>query len=603
MARIGLAVGGLGTKQRRRAAIVCAALAATLALVVPALAVTFDGWTPAHSMGTARLFHVQVTLANGNVLVAGGQPSLSSGTALKSTEIYNPSADSWFGAPDMGTARVVAVAAKLPGGKVLVAGGSTTGNSADNLATAEVYDPASNTWTPTANNMSSPRGLLATATALPSGQVLVAGGSDATGTAVKTADLYNPATNSFTPAHDMGTARTAAAASLLASGKVLVAGGLDVAGNPLATGEVYDPTTNAWTPVGNSMSVPHGLPVAATVPGGKVIVTGGESATSPSTVVTANSDLYDPATNAFTGGPAMGSPRVLFAGTSLADGRLLVTGGANIGGGSAVLVGSTEIYDVTSNRWTTVGSLGTARVVLAASTLTNGQVLATGGTSDVTTSSASTTAELFTPAAPPGVPQSVTATAGNGSATVSFAPPASDGGSPVTRYTVKASTGQVVTTPDARTVATVPGLTNGRSVSFTVTATNAFGTGPASAASNAVTPAGPDTAASVSITGLAKKLKLKSFLKGVKFSVTPSKAASLEISLLGKVRKATISKAGSLTLASKTTRLSASTQKLKLKPKKKLVGRPRKATIQVVIVATDAAGTRSTTTKKIKISR
>jgi hypothetical protein len=291
---------------------------------------------------------------------------------------------------------------------------------------------------------------------------------------------------------------------------------------------------------------------------------------------------------------------VLFAGASLPDGRVLVTGGATVSGSTTSIVGSTEIYNPSTNTWTLAGSLGTTRAVLTASPLADGEVLSVGGTSNLTT--ASPVAERFTPTSKPGAPLTVSATAGNGSATVSFAPPATDGGSPITSYTIKASTGQSASTPDGRT-STVTGLRNGRSVTFTVTATNALGAGPASAASNAVTPTGPDTAATITLKGLAKKLKLKSFLKGVKFSVTPSKAASLQISLLGNVRKATISRVLNLTLASKSLRLSAKTQKVKLVPKRKLVGHPRRATVQLVIVATDAAGTRSTTTKKIKISR
>jgi hypothetical protein len=94
----------------------------------------------------------------------------------------------------------------------------------------------------------------------------------------------------------------------------------------------------------------------------------------------------------------------------------------------------------------------------------------------------------------PGVPGSVAASPGNGSATVSWTAP-SDGGSPITKYTVTPYVGSTAQTPTVvmgnppDTTATITGLTNGTSYTFTVSATNAIGTGGESAASNAVTPA------------------------------------------------------------------------------------------------------------------
>jgi hypothetical protein len=91
----------------------------------------------------------------------------------------------------------------------------------------------------------------------------------------------------------------------------------------------------------------------------------------------------------------------------------------------------------------------------------------------------------------PGAPTGVSAVAGDGFAIVSFTPPASNGGAAITAYTVTASPGGQTATASSGPIL-VPGLADGTSYTFTVTATNAVGTGPASTPSNAVTPSLPD---------------------------------------------------------------------------------------------------------------
>ena len=177
------------------------------------------------------------------------------------------------------------------------------------------------------------------------------------------------------------------------------------------------------------------------------------------------------------------------------------------------------------------------------------QVLAAGGSAF--SNGGSTQAELFTPTEVPGAPLAVSAAAANGSAFVTFAPPLSDGGLTIEQYTIRASSGQTVTTPDGRTFATIAGLTNGKPVTFTVTADNALGTGPASAPSNTVIPAAPkrDTAPRLRIFGLARRMSVARLLSGVEFAVKPSKAVRLQIRLLAHARQATIARAMNVTLA------------------------------------------------------
>jgi hypothetical protein len=574
----------------RRAAVAALITMTTLALPSLADAASPNTWTAAGSPGAGRFAHVAAPLPGGKVLVAGGIQETA--VFLNTSQIYDPATDHWTDTPSLGpTPRARAGVIALPNGNVIVAGG-ISGPAGAGLDTGVVYDPVANSWTPVSGTMAAGHADPIVAL-LPTGKVLIAGGADAAVAPTNSASLYDPSTNTFLPAHPMGTARASAVSALLPGGKVLVAGGANASGH-LPSGEVYDPATDSWTPVSNSMSAPRTLAAAAPLPGGKVLVAGGERDTNTTTATT---DIYDPVANKFTPGPTMDAARAEFGLAPLADGRVVAAGGDVLAAGMESFDGHMEIYDPGSNTWIQTGtSLPFPEGAFTLTGLPRGQLLMVGGT-NFPFGAALPVASLYTPPTAPDQPSAVSAVSGNGSATVTFAPPSSSGGLPV-HYEIRASSGHVVDTQVGHTSATVTGLTNGRRVTFTVTAINAIGASRSSGASNAVTPSAPPR---LTITKVPGRLKLRSFLKGISFSITPSEPESVQLSLVGGTNRATIARAFNLTLASKKLRVSARTR-VKLTPSRRLVGNPRSAQVQLLIVATDPAGSK-TTKKTIRIHR
>ncbi len=171
----------------------------------------------------------------------------------------------WLSTGSMATARNYHTATLLPNGTVLVAGGS----GAAYLASAEVYDPASGVWKAT-GSMTTPRAGH-TATLLPNGTVLVAGGVGANSVWLDSAELYDPASGVWKATGSMAATRARHTATLLPNGTVLVAGGSGA--GPFGA-EVYDPASGAWTATG-SMATARNTHTATLLPNGAVLVAGG----------------------------------------------------------------------------------------------------------------------------------------------------------------------------------------------------------------------------------------------------------------------------------------------------------------------------------------
>jgi uncharacterized delta-60 repeat protein len=331
-------------------------------------------WSSAGALATACYGHTATVLPNGNVLIAGGQTT--GGGFLANAQIYESATGLWLTVPSINlfTARAFHSATVLAGGKVLFAGGVTSGNTA--VASAELYDSAAGSWG-TTGFLKDPR-YAHTATLLSNGKVLLVGGTVYPGQPTET-ELYDPATGAWSVTGPLSTSRISHTATLLPSGKVLVAGGHT---NTVASAELYDSVTGNWTitgPLGSARQA-H---TATLLPNGKVLVVGGVLSVAPYAL--ASAELYDPATGAWTNTGALSTPRGYHTATLLPNGKVLVAG-------AVTSSTSAELYDPVTGNWTSTGSMGTPRSAHTATLLPNGKVLVTGG------DGIGTSAELYDPA-------------------------------------------------------------------------------------------------------------------------------------------------------------------------------------------------------------
>ncbi|HEX8845827.1 MAG TPA: kelch repeat-containing protein [Pyrinomonadaceae bacterium] len=338
--------------------------------------VAAPSWSFTGSLNTPRYGHTATLLPNGKVLVAGGGGGYTAegGYSITNTaELYDPATGTWSVTGSLNVLRWFHTATLLPNGQVLVVGGIVD-NSPTN--TAELYDPATGTWRLT-GNLNAPRAWH-TATLLQNGKVLVAGGSTGYYSITDTTELYDPATGAWSAAETLHTTRFLHTATLLQDGKVLVAGGCfdgdcDIA---LNSAELYDPNVGGWslTANPNAMRESH---TATLLSNGQVLLAGGGRQSHN----LHTNELYNPATGRWSFTDSL-SRRADHTATLLPNGQVLVAGGSNYGlsnNPADNTLSSAALYDPATGHWSATASLNAARYFHTATLLQNGKVLVVGG--------------------------------------------------------------------------------------------------------------------------------------------------------------------------------------------------------------------------------
>jgi hypothetical protein len=348
-----------------RATILTTVLSLQSIAVVLADAQTADlHWTPTGDLNTPRSAHTATLLPSGKVLVAGGVGPNRCSPPISDAELYDPASGTWSTTGSLNTARFNHTATLLPNGEVLVAGGYTPQVALDS---AELYDPATEMWRPT-GSFNTIRAI-GSATLLPNDKVLAVGTSSGW---VISAELYDPATGTWSNTGAPSFVPASRNTVLLPDGKVLSV----FEGSPWDYGdlfaELYDPATGQWS-IAGYFSICW-APTVTLLQNGKVLVTGLYGANYPT-----KAELYDTCTGTWTTTGNLSTFRHYggYTATLLADGQVLVAGGVDYYSNQPA--SAEELYDPTTGNWTHTSRLVRGRDSHTATLLRNGKILVAGG--------------------------------------------------------------------------------------------------------------------------------------------------------------------------------------------------------------------------------
>ncbi len=348
---------------------------ALLGLLVLAPGAARAEFTVTGTMVSPRTSPTATTLADGRVLIAGGNVRTLLQAASASAEVFDPASGEFTATGAMTVARWDHAATLLHDGRVLIVGGSSGAD--DNgvsftQANGEVYDPLSGTFSAISSAIEV-GGERTTVTTLADGRALVVSGWIQGQGTVARAQLFDPATDTFSETGAPHSGRIVHTSTLLADGRVLITGGTSSADGLLDSAELYDPASGTFTLLASTMSTSRERHAAARLADGRVLITGGYG---PEEMLDV-SELFDPATASFVPSKAtMALARVDFNLLTLSDGKVFALGSNQWG----IKAGTAELYDPAADAFSLVApGPATERDGARTALLADGRVLIAAG--------------------------------------------------------------------------------------------------------------------------------------------------------------------------------------------------------------------------------
>jgi len=227
-------------------------------------------WSATGSMITSRRGHFMIGLADGKVLVGGGN---SDSGGVKSVDIYDPATGTFTSVADMPTTRADTHAALLPNGNVLVIGGYSSGLG--HLKSAVIYNISTNSWSTVSSQMQTAHDYGAAIVTLNDGRIFIAGGWDSELHGISQTEIFDPSTNTFSAGPSLSERRADLTAHVLQDGKVVLIGGADGYGNVWNSVDIFDPVASRVIKQFNTMSYERYVHSSALLTDGRVFIIGG----------------------------------------------------------------------------------------------------------------------------------------------------------------------------------------------------------------------------------------------------------------------------------------------------------------------------------------